>query len=234
MKYSDLFRTAAAVAVSIAMAAVPAVAKSGNPKVKPTVAKAKPTSAGPKAKAPKALAPKAKAQTPKGQAKAPKAASLTGTTKSKTKSASTKGSTTKANKDADGRQADSLTDFADNTPSQPLSKAQEKLLSNMELARRLRLRLGSDPMAAAAGFRNLGQFVAAVNISNNLGISFTLLKSLMVDRGMSLGQAIQQAKTLEAPRALSLANTALVQANDEITATSLTGAAAAKKVKDKS
>ena len=47
MKYSDLFRTAAAAALSIALAAVPAMAKNGNAKVKV----AKPTSAGPKAKA---------------------------------------------------------------------------------------------------------------------------------------------------------------------------------------
>ena len=94
MTYSDLFRTAAAAALSLAMAAVPAVAKNGNPKVKPAVAK--PTSAGPKAKAPKAQTPKAaKAQAPKANAKAqaPKAAGAA-TTKSNTKSASTKGSST--------------------------------------------------------------------------------------------------------------------------------------------
>ena len=47
---------------------------------------------------------------------------------------------------------------------------------------------------AASGFRNLGQFVAAVNMSNNLGIPFAQLKTRMVDQGMSLGQAIQDAR----------------------------------------
>jgi sensor domain CHASE-containing protein len=53
-------------------------------------------------------------------------------------------------------------------------------------------------MAASAGFRNLGQFVAAVNVSNNLGISFTELKTRMVTDGMSLGQAIQSVRPLTA------------------------------------
>lgn len=49
-------------------------------------------------------------------------------------------------------------------------------------------------MLASAGFRNLGQFVAAVNVSNNLGIPFSQLKTRMVDQGMSLGQAIQDTR----------------------------------------
>ena len=48
-------------------------------------------------------------------------------------------------------------------------------------------------MKASAGFKNLGQFVAAVNVSNNLGIPFSQLKTKMVDDGMSLGQSIQDA-----------------------------------------
>jgi hypothetical protein len=53
-------------------------------------------------------------------------------------------------------------------------------------------------MTASEGFRNLGQFVAAVNVSNNLGLDFVKLKTNMVDEGMSLGQAIQtQRKSLD-------------------------------------
>jgi hypothetical protein len=62
-----------------------------------------------------------------------------------------------------------------------------------------RLPLGTDLMTAAAGFRNLGQFVAAVNVSNNLGITFTELKTRMVDDGLSLGQAIQKSTTTSDP-----------------------------------
>jgi hypothetical protein len=53
-------------------------------------------------------------------------------------------------------------------------------------------------MTASEGFRNLGQFVAAVNVSSNLGLDFVKLKTDMVDEGMSLGQAIQtQRKSLD-------------------------------------
>lgn len=77
-----------------------------------------------------------------------------------------------------------------------LSPVQQKLERNTKLASKLQSRLpaGTDVTAAAAGFRNLGQFVAAVNVSNNLGIPFAELKTRMVDQHMSLGQAIQDAR----------------------------------------
>jgi hypothetical protein len=52
---------------------------------------------------------------------------------------------------------------------------------------------GTNPTVAAAGFKNAGQFVAAVHVSNNLGIPFDLLKARMTGpRPMSLGQAIAE------------------------------------------
>jgi hypothetical protein len=77
-----------------------------------------------------------------------------------------------------------------------LSSVQLKLQKNTNLASKLQSRLpaGTSLTLAAAGFRNLGQFVAAVNVSNNLGIPFAELKTRMVDQGMSLGQAIQDAR----------------------------------------
>jgi hypothetical protein len=86
------------------------------------------------------------------------------------------------------------------TPTTPtgvtLTPVQQKLLKNTNLAQKLngRLPAGTDLMAASAGFRNLGQFVAAVNVSNNLNIPFLELKARMVDQGMSLGQAIHDAR----------------------------------------
>jgi hypothetical protein len=73
---------------------------------------------------------------------------------------------------------------------------QQKLQKNTNLAGKLQSRLpaGTDLNTAAAGFRNLGQFVAAVNVSNNLGLDFTTLKTAMVTDGKSLGQAIQSQK----------------------------------------
>ena len=74
-----------------------------------------------------------------------------------------------------------------------LTPVQQKLQKNTNLASKLRSRLpaGTDLMLAAAGFRNLGQFIAAVNASYNHGLSFTELKIRMVDQGMSLGQAVE-------------------------------------------
>ena len=77
-----------------------------------------------------------------------------------------------------------------------LTPVQQKLEKNTNLASKLQSRLppGTDLNTAAAGFRNLGQFVAAVNVSNNLGLDFTTMKTSMVTDGKSLGQAIQAQK----------------------------------------
>ncbi len=94
------------------------------------------------------------------------------------------------------------------TSTVTLTPVQQKLLKNTNLADKLRLRLpvGTDLMTAAEGFRNLGQFVAAVNVSNNLKIPFNNLKTQMVVEGQSLGQSIQTLKkvasvTVEVQRA---------------------------------
>jgi len=78
-----------------------------------------------------------------------------------------------------------------------LTPVQQKLQQNTNLASKLQSRLppGTDLNTAAAGFRNLGQFVAAVNVSNNLGLDFPTLKTAMVTDGKSLGQAIQAQKS---------------------------------------
>ena len=73
--------------------------------------------------------------------------------------------------------------------------AAQKLAANPQLASKLSALLppGTDLQAAAAGFKNLGQFVAAVHVSKNLGISFDQLKSAMTGNPpLSLGKAIQQ------------------------------------------
>jgi len=52
---------------------------------------------------------------------------------------------------------------------------------------------------ASAGFRNQGQFIAALNVSRNRGIAFADLKEAMTVDGLSLGQAVKQLKSLEVP-----------------------------------
>jgi hypothetical protein len=54
---------------------------------------------------------------------------------------------------------------------------------------------GTDLQKESAGFRNLGQFVAAAHVSHNLDIPWTDMKAKMTgDRPVSLGQAIQDLK----------------------------------------
>jgi hypothetical protein len=71
------------------------------------------------------------------------------------------------------------------------------LTQNTKLASKLQglLPAGTNLQDAAKGFKNLGQFVAAVHVSHNLGISFADLKAKMTgDHAESLGQAIHQLK----------------------------------------
>jgi hypothetical protein len=79
------------------------------------------------------------------------------------------------------------------TSGTTLSPVQLKVQSHTQLASKLQSRLpaGTNVVNAASGFRNLGQFVAAVNVSHNLGIPFARLKTDMVTNHMSLGQSIQ-------------------------------------------
>lgn len=87
----------------------------------------------------------------------------------------------------------------------PLTPLQQKLQKNTRLAAKLESRLpaGTDLMTASEGFRNLGQFVAAVNVSNNLGIPFADLKARMVTDGQSLGGSIQSLKPAADARAVA-------------------------------
>jgi hypothetical protein len=92
-----------------------------------------------------------------------------------------------------------------------------------------RLPKGIDLNAATLDFKNFGQFVAAVNVSNNHAIDFGQLKAAMTgttltgtstgDAKLSLGQAIQKLKPgVENPE--TEAAKALSTAEAEITTTS--------------
>jgi hypothetical protein len=73
----------------------------------------------------------------------------------------------------------------------------QKLDRNPKLSTKLQslLPAGTDLKTAAAGFKNFGQFVAAVHVSHNLGIPFDQLKAKMTgDNAESLGKAIKELK----------------------------------------
>lgn len=75
--------------------------------------------------------------------------------------------------------------------------ASEILSHNSMLSTKLQSFLppGTDLQQAASGFKNLGQFVAAVHVSHNLGIPFDQLKTKMTGPPpVSLGKAIHDLK----------------------------------------
>src|SRR5215813_721274 len=77
------------------------------------------------------------------------------------------------------------------------SSVSDRLEDTKKLASKLQSRLpaGTDLQQAASGFKNLGQFVAAVHVSHNLGIPFDQLKAKMIGPpAESLGKAIQDLK----------------------------------------
>ena len=92
---------------------------------------------------------------------------------------------------------------AKNDPSSGGTKASEALTDNTKLASKLQSLLGPGVVGpkgtfptiqdAAQGYKNLGQFVASVHVSHNLGIPFTDLRAKMM-AGDSLGQAVEDLK----------------------------------------
>jgi hypothetical protein len=81
------------------------------------------------------------------------------------------------------------------TPSTTTSsRVANRIQSHPQLASRVRALLpqGMTLQQAASGFRNQGQFIAALHVSRNLGIPFADLKREMVTNHLSLGQAIHK------------------------------------------
>ena len=188
-----------------------------------TTTKVKPVAAKSTTKAPKA--PKSSVKPAKSTSTKPvssattKSAKATVTSETKTAKSTAKAETKAAAKtaDADAKAAKKTTATTTATSTNgdatapgtgetvTLTPVQEKLQRNTNLASKLerkldgRLPAGTDLMDAALGFKNLGQFVAAVNVSTNLQLDFMELKARIVDQKMSLGQAIQDLKTTASP-----------------------------------
>lgn len=77
------------------------------------------------------------------------------------------------------------------------SSVSDRLQDNTKLSSKLQSLLppGTNLQQAAQGFKNLGQFVAAVHVSHNLGIPFDQLKAKMIGPPKeSLGEAIHALK----------------------------------------
>ena len=87
-------------------------------------------------------------------------------------------------------------------PAQASARAQEKTIAaniakSPQLEARLKAMLpsGMSMEQASDGFRNQGQFIAALEASKNQNIDFVALKAEMTgDDALSLGQAVQKLK----------------------------------------
>ena len=154
----------------------------------------KPAAAGAQAKAPKAL----KTQSPKTtKVQGPKTTKVQGpkATKTNAKAAGTT-TTARGKSTAPGQLKKNPTpQVTDGTTVSPVTPG-PNVPKNPKLQARLQamLPVGMTLDEAAAGFKNQGQFIAAVHASNRLGVEFQEIKTLMVDQGSSLGQAIQTLK----------------------------------------
>ena len=114
-----------------------------------------------------------------------------------------------------GNSADAKADKS--SSSHGSSSVSEKLTDNTKLAGKLQSLLppGTDLQAASQGFKNLGQFVAAVHVAHNLGIPFDQLKAKMIGPPKeSLGQAIHVLKP--AANAKTETNKATKQAKQDM------------------
>ena len=86
---------------------------------------------------------------------------------------------------------------AENRDDHKATNFESRIEQNPALKSKLQSMLpaGTDLKTAAAGFKNEGQFIAAVHVSKNLDIPFDQLKTKMTgSTPMSLGQAIHTLK----------------------------------------
>ncbi len=107
---------------------------------------------------------------------------------------------------------------AANTRTEAKANIGQKITEHPKLASKLQslLPAGTNLDAAASGFKNMGQFVAAVHVSHNLNIPFDQLKEKMVTDHKSLGGAIHELKPgMTKDVADSEAQKAVTQAKEE-------------------
>ena len=96
-----------------------------------------------------------------------------------------------------GKHANADHPDADKTPKAGKPTVGDQLSRNTNLSSSLQALFpaGTDLQKEAAGFRNLGQFVAAAHVAHNLNIPFDQLKAKMTGTGaVSLGKAITELK----------------------------------------
>ena len=204
--------------------------------VKVPAAKGKSSSATPKTTTPRGTTTKsAKSTMPKGNS--PSAKTKGGATTTTQSGLTTTSNTTTSS--STGSATVSTTGTGTWTPDNPVA---QKLSTKSNILKKAQTVIGMDVdlNGATSGFKNFGQFVAAVNVSNNHQIAFADLKAAMTGldiKGqpamttsptgtttpastLSLGQAIQKLKT--GVDGETVAQGALIQADVEINSSSTT------------
>ncbi len=179
------------------MAQGPKVATAAGPKTTATTGPKTTTAQGPKTtttRGPKATTAGGTKSTTRPKTATPSGAKTTTAKGPKTTTAGASKATTHELKTTTTRGPKTATTTATATQTTVTSTtpAPATLPKNPRLVEKLRglLPPNTDMNLAATGFRNQGQFVAAVHVSNNLGLNFEELKTRMVTDAMSLGQAI--------------------------------------------
>jgi len=171
---------AAVVLAVVALGATSAIAAPGG----------RPATAGAQAKGPKVM----KAQGPK-TTKAQGATTVKAPKTNAKPTGNAAAATARGKSTAPGQVKKNPPQVTDGTAVAPVTTG-ANVPKNPKLQARLQAMLPAGTMLdeAAAGFKNQGQFIAAVHASNRLGVEFQEIKVLMVDEGSSLGQAIQTLK----------------------------------------
>ena len=178
-----------AMAMSLALAPLEAAPKGKGPApVKVSAPKAPKAAPSPKTTKTTAKAPKApKATTTAKGSGAPKTKA---TTTSQTKLAKAETRSTKKSGTASAITSPTITPTPPTAIDFTKGKAGEKLTKNTKMAQKLGTRLTAlgytgTVFEAAYGFKNFGQFNAAVNNAQNHGLSFEQLKTLMTGVSVS-------------------------------------------------
>jgi hypothetical protein len=105
----------------------------------------------------------------------------------------------------------------------PLNPIAQKISSHPQLTSKVTSLLpsGMTLNKASAGFKNQGQFIAALHVSRNLGIPFAKLKTDMTGaKHLSLGQSIQDLKP--SAKATTAAHKAETEADRDVKTTAAT------------
>jgi len=123
-----------------------------------------------------------------------------------------------AHADAPGIKGGSASDVNAKSKASGVKTPADKIEANPQLSAKLQplLPAGESFSHAAAGFKNQGQFIAALHVSHNLNIPFDQLKAKMTgDDAKSLGAAIKASRpNLTAKQAKEEAEKAEKQAKE--------------------